>query len=201
MQYPSQIIENSVNELSRFPGIGKKTALRLVLHLIKQEPVIITNLAAAISALHEKLNFCKQCGNVSDLDLCGICSDENRSDTILCVVEDLRDVMAIESTAQFKGKYHILSGLISPMDGIGPENLRIAELEERLLKSKPEEIILALSATIEGDTTAFYLNRKLAAFGLKVSTLSKGIAIGGELEYADEITLGRALLQRIPYGV
>jgi recombination protein RecR len=201
MQYPSQIIENAVNELSRFPGIGKKTALRLVLHLIKQEPVIITNLAAAIAALYEKLNFCKQCGNVSDLDLCGICSDENRSDTILCVVEDLRDVMAIESTAQFKGKYHILSGLISPMDGIGPENLRIAELEERLRICKPEEIILALSATIEGDTTAFYLNRKLAAFGLKVSTLSKGIAIGGELEYADEITLGRALLQRIPYGV
>lgn len=201
MQYPSQIIENAVNELSRFPGIGKKTALRLVLHLIKQEPVIIKNLAAAILALHEKLNYCKQCGNVSDLDLCGICSDENRSDTILCVVEDLRDVMAIESTAQFKGKYHILSGLISPMDGIGPENLRIAELEERLRTRKPEEIILALSATIEGDTTAFYLNRKLAAFGLKVSTLSKGIAIGGELEYADEITLGRALLQRIPYGV
>ena len=201
MQYPSQIIENAVNELSRFPGIGKKTALRLVLHLIKQEPVIIKNLAAAILALHEKLNYCKQCGNVSDLDLCGICSDENRSDTILCVVEDLRDVMAIESTAQFKGKYHTLSGLISPMDGIGPENLRIAELEERLRTRKPEEIILALSATIEGDTTAFYLNRKLAAFGLKVSTLSKGIAIGGELEYADEITLGRALLQRIPYGV
>lgn len=199
MEYSSRIIEEAVNALSRFPGIGKKTAMRLVFHLIKQDEREIRALSEALLALKEKLKFCSECGNVSDDTRCAICSDRSRDSRILCLVEDMRDVMAIENTGQFRGLYHILGGLISPMDGIGPEELNLGNLEERIRDGGVQEVIVALSATMEGDTTGFYLSRKMKQAGVKVSALSRGIAIGGELEYADEITLGRSIASRIPY--
>jgi recombination protein RecR len=200
MEYSSRIIEQAVNEFSRFPGIGKKTALRLVFHLIRQNDAHIRNLSSSILALKEQLQYCRECGNVSDHEICGICSDKSRNPQILCIVEDMRDVVAIENTGQFKGLYHILGGLISPMDGIGPENLNISEIESRIRSRGVKEVIMALSATLEGDTTAFYLSRKLKSTETEITSLSKGIAIGGELEYADEITLGRSIAMRVPYG-
>ena len=199
MEYSSRIIEEAVNALSRFPGIGKKTAMRLVFHLIKQDEREIRSLSDALLALKEKLKFCSECGNVSDDTRCSICSDRSRDGRVLCLVEDMRDVMAIENTGQFRGLYHILGGLISPMDGVGPEDLNLGTLEERLKERGTEEVIVALSATMEGDTTGFYLSRKLKLAGVKISALSRGISIGGELEYADEITLGRSIASRIPY--
>ena len=199
MEFSSRIIEQAVNEFARFPGIGKKTALRLVLHLIKQNDQDLNALSAAVMAIKDQLKRCVECGNVSDEEVCEICKDARRDKSLLCIVEDLRDVMAIENTSQFRGLYHILGGLISPIDGIGPEDLNLASLEERLKKNEVSEVIIALSATMEGDTTAFYLARKLKALGVKVSSLSRGIAIGGELEYADEITLGRSIASRVPF--
>lgn len=199
MEFSSRIIEQAVNEFSRFPGIGKKTALRLVLHLIKQNEQDIRSLSSSIVALKEQLKFCTECGNVSDEEVCNICKDKRRDAKLMCLVEDMRDVMAIENTSQFRGLYHILGGLISPIDGIGPDDLNLAGLEDRLKRNEVEEVIIALSATMEGDTTGFYLARKLKALGIKVSSLSRGIAIGGELEYADEITLGRSIASRVPY--
>ena len=199
MEFSSRIIEQAVNEFSRFPGIGKKTALRLVLHLIKQNEQDIQGLSGAIIALKDQLKTCKECGNVSDEEVCNICKDQRRDKTLLCVVEDLRDVMAIENTSQYRGLYHILGGLISPMDGIGPEDLNMASIEERIKKNEVGEVIVALSATMEGDTTGFYLSRRFKSLGVKVSSLSRGIAIGGELEYADEITLGRSIASRVPF--
>ncbi|MHB1278861.1 MAG: recombination mediator RecR [Bacteroidia bacterium] len=199
MEFSSRIIEQAVNEFSRFPGIGKKTALRLVLHLVKQNEQDIRGLSASILALKEKLKFCKECGNVADEDVCLICKDTRRDRSLLCLVEDMRDVMALENTSQYRGIYHILGGLISPMDGIGPDELNIEGIEKRIKEHDVKEVIIALSATMEGDTTAFYLSRRFKSLGVKVSSLSRGIAIGGELEYADEITLGRSIASRIPF--
>jgi recombination protein RecR len=200
VNFPSKLIENAVNEISRLPGIGKKSALRLVLHLLKRDEKQSHQLAEAIIEMRNKVGYCKQCFNISDNELCAICTSHKRDPAIICVVEDLPDVMAIENTSQYFGQYHVLGGIISPLDGIGPNDLKINELIKRI-ESNPEikEIILALSPTMEGDTTAFYLTKKLKEFNLKISTIARGIPIGGELEYADEITLGRSILSRIKY--
>jgi recombination protein RecR len=199
MNFPSTLIEDAVNELSKFPGIGKKSALRMVLYLLKQEENSVTKMGESIIKLRKEIQFCKRCHNVSDLELCNICGNSKRDQQLICVVEDLRDVMAIENTGQFNGTYHILGGLINPIQGIGPEQLKIDSLISRVQEVEAKEIIMALSATMEGDTTVFYLSRKLQNSPVKISTISRGIAIGGELEYADEITLGRSIVGRIPY--
>ncbi len=199
MNYPSALIEDAVNELSKFPGIGKKSALRMVLYLLKQEESSVYKIGESIIKLRKEIKFCKRCHNVSDQDLCNICGNLKRDQQLICVVEDLRDVMAIENTNQFNGTYHILGGLINPINGIGPDQLQINTLIERAKEFEAKEIIMALSATMEGDTTVFYLSKKLAPLGIDISTISRGIAIGGELEYADEITLGRSIIGRIPY--
>lgn len=199
MNFPSVLIEDAVNELSKFPGIGKKSALRMVLYLIKQTETDVNKLGNAVINLRKNIKYCNQCHNVSDKEICNICANPKRDQHTICVVEDLRDVMAIENTSQFNGTYHVLGGLINPMNGVGPEKLQIESLIERVNKQQINEIIMALSATMEGDTTVFYLNKKLGSSNIKISTISKGIAIGGELEYADEITLGRSIVGRIPY--
>lgn len=199
MNFPSSLIEEAVNELSRFPGIGKKSALRMVLFLLKQEETVVSKMGESIIKLRKEIRFCKQCNNVSDLDICNICSNPKRDQHTICVVEDLRDVMAIENTSQYFGTYHVLGGLINPIQGVGPDQLKIERLLERVKTNETKEIIMALSATMEGDTTGFYLARKLNDLPVKISTISRGIAIGGELEYADEITLGRSIVGRIPY--
>lgn len=199
MNYPSALIEDAVNELSRFPGIGKKSALRMVLFLLKQEENAVSKMGESIIKLRKEIRFCERCNNVSDAPLCNICNNAKRDQQTICVVEDLRDVMAIENTNQFQGTYHVLGGLINPIQGIGPEQLKIESLISRAKEMEAKEIIMALSATMEGDTTVFYLSRKLQALGIKISTISRGIAVGGELEYADEITLGRSIVGRIPY--
>jgi recombination protein RecR len=199
MNFPSSLIENAVNELSKFPGIGKKSALRMVLYLLKQEEAAVTKMGEAIIKLRKEIRFCERCHNVSDLALCNICSNPKRDPQLVCVVEDLRDVMAIENTNQFSGNYHVLGGLINPIQGVGPDKLQIDSLLNRIKELEVKEIILALSATLEGDTTAFYLSKKLNPLGVSISAISRGIAIGGELEYADEITLGRSIANRIPY--
>jgi len=201
MEFPSKIVEEAVNQFSRLPGIGKKTALRMVLYLLKQDIQPVQQLTGSLLNLKTELQYCTECHNISDAALCNICADEKRSHDMICVVEDLRDVMAIENTNQYKGVYHVLGGLISPVDGIGPSELRIDSLIERVERIKAQEIIFALAATMEGDTTAFYITRKLQTANLKISSIARGIAIGGELEYADEITLGRSILSRIPYSV
>jgi len=199
MNFPSSLIENAVNELSKFPGIGKKSALRMVLYLLKQEEAAVTKMGEAIIKLRKEIRFCERCHNVSDLALCNICSNPKRDPQLVCVVEDLRDVMAIENTNQFSGNYHVLGGLINPIQGVGPDQLQIDSLLNRIKELEVKEIILALSATLEGDTSAFYLSKKLNPLGVSISAISRGIAIGGELEYADEITLGRSIANRIPY--
>lgn len=199
MNFPSQLIEDAVNELSRFPGVGKKSALRMVLHLLKQGEKDVTKLGQSIIDLRTKIKYCKTCHNVSDSETCNICSNPKRDKQLICVVEDLRDVMAIENTNQFYGTYHILGGLINPIQGVGPDKLQAESLIERVKLEETKEIIMALSATMEGDTTVFYLSRKLQSLPVKISTISRGIAIGGELEFADEITLGRSIVSRIPY--
>ncbi|MFN3530209.1 MAG: recombination mediator RecR [Bacteroidia bacterium] len=200
MNYPSRLIEDAVNAFSRFPGIGKKTALRLTLHLLRQEEGEALQLAEAVSRLATKITYCKKCNNISDASLCQICSNGSRNQSLVCVVADMRDVIAIEQTGQYHGLYHVLGGLIAPMDGVGPEQLKIDSLLERLALGEVGEVLLAFSATMEGDTTAFYLARKLQNWPeVKISTIARGIAIGGELEYADEITLGRSIQQRIPF--
>lgn len=200
MNYPSKVIEDAVNEFSKFPGIGKKTALRLVLHLLKGDERHITAMGDVMARLKTDIHYCQKCGNIADADLCGICNSHNRVKTTVCLVEDLRDVMAIENTGQYTGVYHILGGLISPIDGVGPEDLRINELIERIQADGVEEVIMALSATMEGDTTVFYVSKKLKEKNIKITSISRGIAFGGELEYADEITLGRSIVNRIPYS-
>jgi len=199
MNFPSLLIEEAVNELSKFPGIGKKSALRMVLFLLKQQQTDVQKMGNAIINLRNNINYCKECHNVSDNDICNICSNAKRDNQTICVVEDLRDVMAIENTAQYNGMYHVLGGLINPIGGIGPDMLQIDSLVERVKIKEIKEIIMALSATVEGDTTVFYISKKLQHLPVKISTISKGIAIGGELEYADEITLGRSIIGRIPY--
>ena len=202
MNFPSKLIEEAVEEVAKLPGIGKKTALRLVLHLLKKDETQTQMLADALVSMRNKVQYCQRCHNISDAALCTICTSARRDASIICVVEDTRDVLAIENTAQFNGLYHVLGGIISPLEGIGPQDLKISSLVDRLAGAEAQsvkEIILALSPTMEGDTTAFYLQKKLKPFGLKVSTIARGIPIGGDLEYADEITLGRSIQARIAY--
>jgi recombination protein RecR len=198
--FPSKLIEDAVNEVSRLPGIGKKSALRLILFLLKRSESQTTELSKALLNMRQNVVYCKQCFNISDHEMCNICTSPKRDNAILCIVEDLPDVLAIENTSQYFGLYHVLGGIISPLAGIGPNDLKINELIFRL-QAKPEvkEVILALSPTMEGDTTAFYLTKKLKEFNLKISTIARGIPIGGDLEYTDEITLGRSIISRINY--
>jgi recombination protein RecR len=198
---PSKLIENAVDQMSSLPGIGKKTALRLVLDLLKRKPEEIRRFADALVDMREQIQYCKTCHNLSDQDECSICKNKSREEQVLCVVSDIRDVMAIEATEQYNGRYHVLGGIISPMDGIGPTDLQIDSLIKRVESGAVTEVILALSATMEGETTCFYLYRKLSAFNIKVSTIARGVAVGGELEYTDEVTLGRSILLRTPYEV
>lgn len=199
MDFSSKLLENAVNEVSRLPGIGKRTALRLVLHLLKQPKENTKYLAEALTNLRNDVNSCKKCHNISDTILCDICSNPNRNEEIVCVVEDIRDVMAIESTAQFKGLYHVLGGKISPIEGIGPQNLKIESLVEKVKDGEIKELIFALSSTMEGDTTNFYIYKQIEKYNITTSTIARGIAVGGELEYADEVTLGRSIVNRIPF--
>ena len=199
MDFPSKILENAVNEISQLPGIGKRTALRLALHILKQPENQIDTLADAIKNLRKTINFCSECYNISDNKICEICLNPSRENGELCVVEDIRDVMAIENTSQFKGRYHVLNGLISPIDGVGPADLKIDSLLERVRGGQIREVIFALSTTMEGDTTIFYINKNLSNFDIKISTIARGIPVGDELEYTDEVTLGRSILKRIPY--
>ena len=199
MQYPSKLVEEAVDQISKLPGIGKKSALRLVLHLLKEETIQTEALAGSLLKLRREIKYCKSCHNIADSDLCAICTSPRRDKSLICVVEDTRDVMAIENTAQFTGLYHVLGGVISPLDGVGPSDLKINALLERVGKEATAEVILALSPTMEGDTTAFYITKKLKDLPVKISTIARGVPIGGELEYADEITLGRSILRRTPY--
>lgn len=197
MEYPSKLIEDAVNQVSKLPGIGKKTALRLVLHLIREKPENTFALTEALSTLRSQIKFCKQCHNISDTEICSICLSPRRERAIVCVVEDMKDVMAIENTAQYTGLYHVLGGVISPINGVGPSDLKIESLVARLSSgTEIREVILALSPTMEGDTTAFYINKRIQNLPVKVSTIARGIPVGGDLEYADEITLGRSITGR-----
>ncbi len=199
MNYPSKILENAVYEISQLPGIGKRSALRLVLHMLRNEKDETKRLAFALNQLVDEIKYCKKCHNISDLELCEICSNPTRDKETVCVVEDVRDVMAIENTGQYKGLYHVLGGIISPMDGIGPTQLNIESLVTRVNNNTVNEIIFALSSTMEGDTTMFYIYKVLKGVTIKISTIARGISIGDEIEYADEVTLGRSLLNRISY--
>lgn len=198
MVFSSSLIENAVNEFSSLPGIGKKTALRLVLHLLRQEKEAVAHFSKTIETMRREICFCKKCGNVSDQEICSICSNPSRKQELICVVENIRDVMAIENTGEYHGVYHVLGGVISPLDGVGPEELNIAPLIDRVKEETVTEVIMAISPTIEGDTTIFYLSRKLKEYGVKITTIARGIAFGGELEYADEMTLSRSLSNRLP---
>ena len=199
MNYSSKLLEQAVEEFAKLPGIGKKTALRLVLNLLNREVDDVTRFATAITSLREEIRFCKKCHNISDIEICQLCSNPNRDNSTLCVVEDIRDVMAIENTQQYRGLYHVLGGVISPMDGIGPQHLNIESLIDKVNSGEVKEIIFALSTTMEGDTTNFFIFKKLKETSVKVSTIARGIAFGDELEYADEITLGRSITNRLPY--
>lgn len=199
MEFSSKLLEKAVNEMSQLPGIGKRTALRLVLHLLKQPKEQTQFLTGALTTMRDDIKFCNSCHNVSDVDMCEICSNSARNHQIICVVEDVRDVMAIENTNQFKGIYHVLGGKISPIDGIGPSQLNINSLVEKAKKGQIEELIFALSSTMEGDTTNFYIYKQIKDLSIKTSTIARGIAVGDELEYADEVTLGRSIINRIPF--
>jgi len=198
-KYPSRLLENAVNEFSKLPGIGRKSALRLVLHLLRQDKEQVENFGNSLIQLRNEIKHCKICHNISDTETCQICSNPSRNTSVICVVENIRDVMSIENTQQFNGLYHVLGGIISPMDGVGPADLEIASLINRVESGEIIEVILALSTTMEGDTTNFYIFRKLKDIEVKVSTLARGVSIGDELEYTDEITLGRSLVNRVPY--
>tara|TARA_R110001592_G_scaffold131477_2_gene345440 strand:- start:55859 stop:56485 length:627 start_codon:yes stop_codon:yes gene_type:complete len=199
MDFSSKYLEKAVEEIGGLPGIGKKTALRLALFLLRSETQVAAKLASSIVDLHDKVKRCKSCGNLSDFDQCHICTNPTRDKSIVCVVEDIRDVMAIENTGQYKGIYHVLGGLVSPMDGVGPGDLNITSLVEKAASEKISEVILALSANMEGETTAFYIFKKLKAFNLPLSAIARGIAVGDQLEYADELTLARSIKNRLPY--
>ncbi|MCM1078557.1 MAG: recombination mediator RecR [Bacteroidales bacterium] len=195
-QYPSQLLERAVGEFSKLPGIGRKTSLRLMLHLLRQDKETAENLANAISKLRNEVRYCSVCHNISDTELCPICANPQRDRSIICVVENVQDVMAVERTGQFRGVYHVLGGIISPMDGIGPSDLEIESLVERVREGGVEEVIFALASTMEGDTTNFYISRKLQSLGVKLSVIARGISVGDELEYTDEVTLGRSIVNR-----
>ena len=200
MNFPSKVLEKAVEEISGLPGIGKKSALRLALHLLRQSPSQGVALGNSIQKLVTDIKYCQECHNFSDEDICEICSNTKRSDEILCIVEDVRDVMAIENTSKFNGKYLVLGGKISPMEGIGPNQLNISSIEKKLNEGSVKELIFALSATMEGDTTAYYLYKKFKGFPVTFSSIARGIAVGDELEYADEISLGRSIVNRLPYN-
>jgi recombination protein RecR len=198
MQFSSQLLENAVNEFAKLPGIGKKTALRLVLHLLTQQEYDVQQFSEVVARMRNEIKFCQRCFNVADGDICSICANSMRKQEIICVVENIRDVIAIESTQQFNGTYHVLGGIISPLDGVGPDQLNIESLIYRVQKEKTEEIIFALNPNIQGDTTIYYIQKKLQNNHLRITTIARGIAFGGELEYADEMTLARSLQNRLP---
>lgn len=198
MQFSSSLLENAVNEFARLPGIGKKTALRLVLHLVKQEQSTVRSFGETVLKMREEIKFCQRCCNISDGDICSICSNSMRNQELICVVENIRDVIAIESTQQYNGTYHVLGGIISPLDGVGPDQLNIESLITRIQKENIQELVFALNPTIQGDTTIYYIQKKLQPHVIKITTIARGIAFGGELEYADEMTLARSLQNRVP---
>ncbi len=199
MEFSSKLLENAVYEMSQLPGIGKRTALRLVLHLLKQPEDRTEHLTNALSKLKNEVNFCKSCHNISDTEICEICANPKRDENLVCVVEDIRDVMAIENTSQYNGLYHVLGGKISPMEGVGPQDLNIVSLINKVKEGKVKELIFALSSTMEGDTTNFYIYRQLEGLEVTTSAIARGISVGDELEYADEVTLGRSILNRVPF--
>jgi len=199
MDFSSKLLAQAVDEMAQLPGIGKRTALRMVLHLLKQPKEQTIAMANALESFRTQVIFCEQCHNLSDVPLCEICSSARRDSTQLCVVEDIRDVMAIENTGQYQGKYHVLNGIISPIDGIGPQDLTINSLVEKVKAAEVKEVIFAFSATMEGDTTIFYIHKQLQDYPVTVSTIARGIPVGDELEYTDEVTLGRSILKRVPY--
>lgn len=198
-QYPSQLLERAVQEFSKLPGVGRKTALRLVLHLLRQEDQDVQAFVEAVSRLKHDVCYCKTCHNISDAERCPICTDPRRDATTICVVENIQDVMAVENTQQYQGLYHVLGGVISPMDGIGPSDLEIDSLVKRVEEGGVREVILALSPTMEGDTTNFYIFRKLAPYDVSISIIARGVSVGNELEYTDEVTLGRSIVNRTPF--
>jgi len=198
-EYPSKLLESAVNEFSSLPGVGRKTAFRLVMNLLKRDSGEVKRFGETIIRLHDEICYCKVCNNISDTEICSICNDESRDRSLICVIESIQDVMAIENTRQFKGVYHVLGGIISPIDGIGPSELKIDSLEEKVKAGGIKEVLLALSTTMEGDTTNFYLFKRLSKYNIPLTTLARGVAIGDELEYTDEITLGRAINNRNPY--
>lgn len=200
MNFPTRLVEEAVSQISKLPGIGKKTAMRLALHLLKSDESATVDLASALVNLRTKTLYCKECGHISEEETCHICQSKKRDRSVICVVEDSRDVMAIEDTLQFQGLYHVLGGIISPMAGTGPDELNIESLMQRAAGGEIKEVILALSPNMEGDTTAFYLSKKLLPLGLKISTIARGVPVGGELEYTDALTLGRSIMTRIPYS-
>ena len=199
-QYPSQLLEKAVAEFAKLPGIGRKTALRLVLWLLRQEDEETEQFAEAVRRLKQEVKYCKTCHNISDTDQCPICADPKRDGSLVCVVENIQDVMAIENTQQYHGLYHVLGGVISPMDGLGPSDIEIDSLVSRVAEGQVKEVILALSPTMEGDTTNFYIFRKLAGYEVKVSVIARGVSVGNELEYTDEVTLGRSIMNRTPFN-
>ena len=201
MEFASKLLEKAVNEMSQLPGIGKRTALRLVLHLLRQPQSQTQHLSNALTTMRDDIKFCKKCHNISDVDVCEICANTFRNSEIICVVEDIRDVMAIETTSSFRGLYHVLGGKISPIDGVGPHDLTIDALVNRVKEGGVKELIFALSSTMEGDTTNFYIYKQIKDYNVKTSTIARGISVGDELEYADEITLGRSIVNRIPFEV
>lgn len=198
-KYPSRLLEQAVEEFNKLPGIGRKTALRLVLHLLKQDTEMVEHFAHAIAESRRDIRYCRCCHNICDTDLCNICSDPRRDASTICVVENIQDVMAIENTQQYHGLYHVLGGIISPMDGVGPGDLQIQSLIDRVGEGGISEVIMALSSTMEGDTTSFFIHRKLEPFGVKTSVIARGISVGNELEYTDEVTLGRSILNRTTF--
>lgn len=199
-KYPSVLLENAVNELASLPGVGRKTALRLALYMLRRDPDYVDNFASALVALRKNVKYCKICHNICDDDLCSICANPLRDHETVCVVENIKEVMAIENTGQFRGIYHVLGGIISPMDGIGPGDLQIDSLVERVAGGEVKEVILALSTTMEGDTTNFFIYRKLAGYDVKITVIARGVSVGDEIEYADEITLGRSILNRTDFN-
>ena len=198
-EFPSRLLENAVNEFASLPGVGRKTAFRLVMNLLRRDAEDVRRFGESIIRLHSEIHYCKLCHNISDTEVCNICNDDKRDKTVICVVENIQDVMAIENTRQFKGVYHVLGGIISPIDGIGPADLKIDSLEEKVKAGGIYEVIFALSTTMEGDTTNFYLYKKLSRYSISLTTLARGVAVGDELEYTDEVTLGRAINNRNPY--
>ena len=200
-QYPSALLERAVGEFSKLPGIGRRTALRLVLFLLRQPVTDVEGFAEAVAQMRREVKYCSVCHNISDTDVCPVCSDNRRDHSLVCVVENVQDVMAVENTQQYRGLYHVLGGVISPVEGIGPADLQIDSLVQRVASGEVEEVILALGSTMEGDTTNFYISRKLAPYDVKLSVLARGISVGDELEYTDEVTLGRSIINRTPFAI